>query len=146
MPASRAVILTYTMPLWSVVFARMMLGEKIDGLLRGSGLVLGAGGIAVLARPLLGSVHGRRASDRLVLRDGRGDHLGSRHVYTKKVQIPGAPIAITAWQILIGAIVCRIGLEFFETPRLELDGLRSRWLSLSRDAAAGGFLRTLVRD
>ena len=42
MPASRAVILTYTMPLWSVVFARLMLGEKIDGL-RAVALALGAG-------------------------------------------------------------------------------------------------------
>ena len=41
MPASRAAMLIYTMPLWSVVFARLILGEAIDGL-RWSALGLGA--------------------------------------------------------------------------------------------------------
>ena len=41
-------------------------------------------------------------------------------VYTKKARIPGAPLALTAWQILIGAIVSCIGLYLFETPKLEL--------------------------
>lgn len=50
MTASRAAILTYTMPLWSVVFARLMLGEPIDGL-RWAALSLGAAGIALLSQP-----------------------------------------------------------------------------------------------
>jgi drug/metabolite transporter (DMT)-like permease len=48
--ASRAAILTYTMPLWSVLFARLALSERIDGL-RAVALLLGAGGIALLAEP-----------------------------------------------------------------------------------------------
>lgn len=119
MPASRAVILTYTMPLWSVVFARLMLGEKID-LLRGAALALGAGGIAVLARPFWAQFMAGELPLGLIYVMAAAITWAAGTIYTKKVQIPGAPIAITAWQILIGAVVCRVGLELFETPRLEL--------------------------
>ena len=50
MSASRAAILTYTMPLWSVLFAWIVLHEPIDRL-RGIALALGAAGIALLAVP-----------------------------------------------------------------------------------------------
>ncbi len=119
MPASRAVILTYTMPLWSVVFARIMLGEQIDGL-RAGALALGAAGIALLARPFWDQFMRGEVPLGLIYVMTAAITWAAGTVYTKKAKIPGAPIAITAWQILIGAIVCRIGLELFETPRLEL--------------------------
>jgi drug/metabolite transporter (DMT)-like permease len=50
--ASRAAVLTYTMPLMAVLLAWLLLGEKLSR--RGSGaLVLGAAGIALLAWPAL---------------------------------------------------------------------------------------------
>src|SRR5450830_1098899 len=50
---SRVAIITYSMPLWATLFARIALGEKLDRV-RGMGLALGAGGLAVLISPLIG--------------------------------------------------------------------------------------------
>lgn len=126
MPASRAVILTYTMPLWSVIFARFMLGEKIDGL-RGIALAMGAAGIALLARPFWDQFMRGELPIGLIYVMTAAITWAAGTIYTKKAQIPAAPIAVTAWQILIGAVVCRIGLEFFETPRLELHRPEIAW-------------------
>ena len=119
MPASRAVILTYTMPLWSVVFARIMLGEKIDGL-RAFALVLGAAGVTVLSRPFWPELLAGRIPLALFYVMAAAITWAAGTVYMKRAQIPGAPMALTAWQILIGSAVSYIGLVLFETPRLEL--------------------------
>ncbi len=119
MPASRAVIFTYTMPLWSVVFARIMLGEPIDQL-RAAALALGAAGIVVLSRPFWPAIADGEVPIALVYVMGAAITWAAGTVYIKRAQIPGAPLAITAWQILVGALVSTMGLWAFETPRLEL--------------------------
>ncbi len=119
MPASRAVILTYTMPLWSVVFARIMLGEKIDGL-RATALALGAAGISILTKPFWPALMAGQLPIGLVYVMGAAITWAAGTVYMKRAQIPGAPMALTAWQILLGSMVSYIGLALFETPRLEL--------------------------
>lgn len=119
MPASRAVILTYTMPLWSVVFARLMLGEKIDGL-RAVALALGAAGISILTRPFWPALMAGHLPVALVYVMGAAITWAAGTVYLKRAQIPGAPMALTAWQILLGAMTSYVGLALFETPRLEL--------------------------
>jgi len=48
---SRVTIVTYTMPIWSVLFARWVLGERLDGPRR-LAVALAAAGIAVLVAPL----------------------------------------------------------------------------------------------
>jgi drug/metabolite transporter (DMT)-like permease len=47
MPAGRAAILAYTMPLWATVMSWMFLGERLT-LLRAAGLALGLTGMALL--------------------------------------------------------------------------------------------------
>jgi len=49
---SRVAIITYSMPLWATLIARLALGERID-VMRGAGLLLGASGLAILIAPLL---------------------------------------------------------------------------------------------
>ncbi len=119
MPASRAVILTYTMPLWSVVFARIMLKEPIDGL-RWTALGLGFGGISLLCRPFFDQAVAGTLPIGLVYVMGAAIAWAAGTVYTKRAQIPGAPMALTAWQILMGSALATVALAFFETPRLEL--------------------------
>ena len=119
MPASRAVILVYTMPLWSVVFARLMLGEKIDAL-RGIALTLGVAGIAVLTQPFWPAIQAGQIPIGLVYVFGAATTWAAGTVYTKRAHIRGAPLALTTWQILMGAAVAYLGLWLFETPRLEL--------------------------
>ena len=119
LPASRAVILTYTMPLWSVLFARLMLGERIDKL-RATALALGAAGIVLLSQPFWPAFVAGEVPIGLVYVMAAAITWAAGTVYTKKAAIPGAPMAITAWQILIGALAAAVGLVLFETPRLEL--------------------------
>jgi drug/metabolite transporter (DMT)-like permease len=119
MPASRAAILTYTMPLWSVVFARLLLAEPIDGL-RWTALAFGAAGIGVLTQPFIAQIAAGEAPLGLLFVMGAAITWALGTVYTKRVNIPGAPLALTAWQFLLGAVLCGIGLALFETPRLEL--------------------------
>lgn len=119
MPASRAVIITYTMPLWSVLFARFMLNERIDGL-RAAALCLGVGGIALLGEPFWRQAQAGELPLGLLYVLAAAITWAAGTAYTKRARIPGEPLAITAWQILLGAIVAGIGLALFETPRLEL--------------------------
>ena len=119
MPSSRAVILTYTMPLWSVVFARLILGEAIDGL-RWGALGLGAAGILVLAQPFWLQAMAGEVPIGLVFVMGAAISWAAGTVYTKRAQIPGDPLTLTAWQIGLGAAVTTVGMLAFEAPRLEL--------------------------
>lgn len=119
MPASRAVIITYTMPLWSVIFARFLLGERIDAL-RTLALAVGATGMVMLARPFWQQAMAGEVPIGLLYVLASAITWAAGTVYTKRAAIPGAPMALTAWQILLGCVVATVGLAFFETPRLEL--------------------------
>jgi drug/metabolite transporter (DMT)-like permease len=120
MTASRAAILTYTMPLWSVVFAWIILGEPIDKL-RGAALAFGAGGIALLALPFWDVVAAGGVPVGLILVMGSAIAWAAGTVVIKAGKPEGSPLALTTWQFVIGAIVVTLGMAAFETPRLELD-------------------------
>ncbi|EJL85307.1 putative permease, DMT superfamily [Herbaspirillum sp. CF444] len=106
---SRVAIITYSMPLWATLFARIALGEKLD-CVRGMGLALGAGGLAVLISPLIGGglPHGILYALAAALTWAAGT------VYMKWAKIDAEPLAIAAWQLLIGALVALTGLLSFE--------------------------------
>lgn len=53
-PTSRAVIVTFAMPIWTVIFARWILGEKLD-CRRWLSVSLGAAGLICLGVPLIAS-------------------------------------------------------------------------------------------
>lgn len=109
---SRVAIITYSMPLWATLFARIALGEKLDRV-RGIGLTFGVAGLAVLITPLLGGgvlnlPHGILYALAAALTWAAGT------VYTKWAKINAEPLAIAAWQLLIGALVALAGLLSLE--------------------------------
>jgi drug/metabolite transporter (DMT)-like permease len=103
-PTSRAAIVTFTMPIWTVIFARFLLGEKFDRR-RCLGLALGAGGLLALGWPLLRS--GELTTGALLsLAAGICWALGT--IVSKRFPVAAPPLTIATWQILVGA-ACAIG-------------------------------------
>jgi drug/metabolite transporter (DMT)-like permease len=119
MPASRAAILTYTMPLWSVLFARIILAEPIDRL-RGISLAIGAAGLTILSIPFWKQMQGGQIPIGLFYVMGAAISWSLGTVYLKFRRVEGEPLALTTWQILTGAVVTAAGMLLFEMPRIEL--------------------------
>ena len=106
---SRVTMVTYTMPIWSVLLARFVLGERLDAWRRG-GLVLAVAGIAVLIAPL--AQQGTFAGTGWALAAALAWASGT--VYLKAARIEGDPIAIAAWQLAVGFLAVAIGAAVFE--------------------------------
>ncbi len=119
MSASRAAILTYTMPLWSVLFARLVLDEPIDRL-RGLALLLGASGIALLATPFWATITAGGIPLGLLYVLASAIAWAAGTVFLKWAKPEGSLLALTTWQFGIGAAAAGLGMALFETPRLEL--------------------------
>jgi drug/metabolite transporter (DMT)-like permease len=103
---SRAAILTYTMPIWSVVLATLILHEPI-GREKLTAVVVGAAGIGLLAIPVFES--GETLGVILPLLAALAWALGT--IVLKKWPLNGDPIATTAYQLMIGAaisIICML--------------------------------------
>ncbi len=120
MTASRAAILTYTMPLWSVLFARVVLSEPIDWL-RGLALLLGAVGIVLLAEPFWATIAAGHVPAGLAYVLAAAIAWAAGTVFLKWAAPKGDPLGLTTWQFAIGAVAAALGMALFETPRLELD-------------------------
>jgi poly(hydroxyalkanoate) depolymerase family esterase len=116
---SRAAIVTYTMPVWAVLFAWIALGERPDRR-RWTALVLGAAGLALLALPLVAA---GRFSVGLVFALGAGVSWAAGTVFLKRYPIDGAPLAVAAWQLAVGAGVAIAGMLAAEgLPRWSAPG------------------------
>ncbi len=102
---SRVAILTYSMPLWATLLACLVLRERLDRL-RAGGLLLGACGLGWLLLPLVG--HGLSRGVWLALAAAITWAAGT--VYSKWARIAAPPMAVAAWQLLIGAVVALTGL------------------------------------
>ena len=103
--AGRTTIFVYTMPIWVVLLARIVLGERLTGARIGS-LVLGIVGLAVLAWPMLRT--GEWAGPLAALAAALSWATGT--VILKRAAIDAPPIATTAWQLVAGACVSLVGL------------------------------------
>jgi Predicted permease, DMT superfamily len=109
-PTSRAAIITFTMPIWTVLFARILLKEPLDGRRR-LGLALGIAGLVALGWPII------RAGDISVgllyaLLAGICWALGT--IVSKRFPIDAPPLAVAAWQLLTGAVCAAAGMLAFE--------------------------------
>lgn len=102
---SRAAILTFTMPFWATLFARLWLGERLDRT-RGLALAVGGIGLVLLALPLLTSP-GNGAALLWPLAAAIGWAAGT--VFTKGAVIEGDRLAATGWQLTIGGTVASVG-------------------------------------
>ncbi|MEM4989206.1 DMT family transporter [Collimonas sp. H4R21] len=106
---SRVAIITYSMPLWATLMACVVLRERLDAM-RCAGLALGAAGLAVLIAPL--AAGGLPSGIQYALAAALTWAAGT--VYMKWARIAAPPLAIAAWQLLIGALAALAGLLWFE--------------------------------
>jgi drug/metabolite transporter (DMT)-like permease len=119
MPTSRAAIVTFTMPVWSSLLAWAWLGDRIDHI-RGLSLIVGSTGLAVLSMPFWSTLQGGAVPFGLIFALGAAISWAVGTVYIKFRPIAGDPIAVTAWQIGVGATVCASGMAMLESPRIDL--------------------------
>lgn len=112
MPAGRASIIAFTMPLWAAIFSSMLLGERI-GPGKIVGLCLGLTGLAVLIGP-----------DLLVLGEtpigpafmvGAAVSWGLGTVLFKRGQWTTSVVALAAWQLLLSAVPVTLGAIALES-------------------------------
>jgi drug/metabolite transporter (DMT)-like permease len=118
MPTSRAAILTFTMPLWTTLFAYFALGERIDRL-RTLSLSVGAVGLAILSLPFVDVIRAGGIPFGLIYVLTAAISWAAGTVYLKAYPIAGPPLAVTTWQVVVGAVVCCLGLALFETPQID---------------------------
>jgi drug/metabolite transporter (DMT)-like permease len=109
-PTSRAAIVTYTMPIWTTLFARIFLGERFDRK-RVTGVALGGIGLMALGWPL---VSRGQLSIGLIFALLGGISWAAGTVVMKRWPIAASPLAIAAWQLLIGSACCAVGMLIFE--------------------------------
>lgn len=119
MPTSRAAILTFTMPFWGALLGWLALGERIDRL-RALSLLLGAAGLGLLAVPFWPELAAGGVPYGLVYVLGAAITWAAGTVYMKLHPVRAEPLAITTWQIAIGALVCAAGAAMLETPRFDV--------------------------
>lgn len=106
MPAGRAVILAYTMPLWTQILARLLLGEPFTrrGLL---GLALGMGGMTLLVANELAVLRAAPLGALLVLGAAVSWSLGT--VLMKRYPANMATTVFTGWQMVLGGLPVVVG-------------------------------------
>ena len=108
---SRAAVLTFTMPMMSAVLSWLVVGERLDRR-KIAALLSGLAGIAVLALPVLESAlaaHDASAYKGLAFPLVAAFGWSAGTVYLKRWPVAGDRIAMTAWQLLIGAGCGAIG-------------------------------------
>lgn len=117
-PTSRAVIVTFTMPIWTVIFAWALLGERLDRR-RWIGLGFGVAGLVALGWPLM-SAGSFSVGLLLALLAGMGWALGT--IVMKRFPVATPPMTLTAWQLAGGSLVAATGMAVFE-PQVLATGI-----------------------
>lgn len=125
-PTSRAVIVTYTLPIWTVIFARLFLGERLDRR-RWIGLGFGVAGLTALGWPLV-VAGGFSLGLWLALLAGMSFALGT--IVMKRFPVATPPMSLAAWQLAAGSLAAAVGMAVFEPQVLE-DGIA--WGALRTD-------------
>lgn len=101
MPSGRAALLGYTMPLWSVGFAILLLGERLTRR-RLVGLGFGLAGVVALMGSYRGQLSAAPVGVLLMLAAAMSWGLGV--VLLKKYVLKMPTLMLTGWMMLIGAI------------------------------------------
>jgi drug/metabolite transporter (DMT)-like permease len=119
MPASRAAILTFTMPFWATLFSWIILNDRVDRL-RAIALSIGACGILILCSSFWPQIAQGFLPVGLVYVMAAAICWAAGTVYLKVYRIEAAPLALATWQVTVAAIAVTMGMIVFETPRLDL--------------------------
>jgi drug/metabolite transporter (DMT)-like permease len=128
------------MPVWAIIFARLVLGEPLDQR-RLLGLAFGIAGLLALAWPLL--LRGELSLG-LLLALAAAFCWAAGTVLLKRFPSEAAPLAFATWQLLIGAACVMVGMLLFEgLPTIRaLD--RSTLIAFSYHAFLGQALATAL--
>ena len=111
---SRAIIIAYSMPIWTTLLSVLLLGERLN-VIRGLAFVLCVAGLAILVWPLFAG--GLPPSVFYAL--GCALSWAIATVYLKWVKVTVPPLANAAWQLLFGFFFIAAGTFVFEGyPRL----------------------------
>jgi drug/metabolite transporter (DMT)-like permease len=127
MPSGRAVIITYTMPLWAVVFGAVFAGEPITAR-RALGVALGMVGMLLLVSGELQGMQRAPVGVFYLLAAAVSWAIATVMMRYWPVALPGA--ALTGWQIVIGGVpICILTLLVDHGPWLPTGA--STWLALA---------------
>ena len=138
--AGRGVIIAYTMPLWTVIFARVLVGERITAP-RLAALGLGLGGMAALIAPEAGKLWRAPAGTLLMLGAAGAWGLGTVLTKAQRWTIPTS--ALTGWQVVLGAVPIALG-TLLRSASAGDGGTVSRLASISPAALLGTAYATFV--
>lgn len=105
-PSGQAAILGFTMPLWTVLFAWMLYGERPPKRVLVA-VALAATGVGLLIVAARGAYADAPAGFLLGLFAGAGWALGT--VILKRAAVPVPAIVLTGWQLLIATVPLAIG-------------------------------------
>lgn len=106
---SRAIVIAYSMPIWSALLAYFVLGEKLTAV-KLVALALCAAGLAILIWPLARSGFPLGAFIAL----GCAWCWAAGTVYLKKANIRAPTLTSAAWQLLFGWVVLASGALIFD--------------------------------
>jgi drug/metabolite transporter (DMT)-like permease len=123
---SRAAIVTYTMPIWATILARVVLGEAFDRR-RILGIVLAVAGLTALGLPL---ARAGQMQIGLLYALGGGISWAAGTVVTKRYPVAAPPLTIATWQLLIGAGFAAIGMLAFEGAPVPKPLAAETWAAL----------------
>ena len=104
--AGRGAIIAYTMPLWTVLFGRLLLGEQFTAS-RLTALGLGLAGMAVLLAPDIGAIWTAPAGALLIVAAAMSWAIGT--VLTKARRWPVPTGVLTGWQLVLGSVPIVVG-------------------------------------
>jgi len=138
--AGRAAIIAYTMPLWTVVFGRVLVGERITRA-RLMALGLGLGGMAALVAPEAGALWAAPAGTLLMLGAAASWAIGTVLTKANRWTIPTA--VLTGWQVVLGAVPIALGTALRLAGPGDA-GSPTRMAALSAAALLGTAYATLV--
>jgi drug/metabolite transporter (DMT)-like permease len=111
MPAGRAIILAYTMPLWAILLSAVVLGESIDRR-RLIGLCLGLAGMAMLLGNEMLSIGRSPLGALLIVMAALSWAAGT--VFTKGFAWQLSLTAMVGWQLFFGALPMLAGAALFD--------------------------------
>jgi drug/metabolite transporter (DMT)-like permease len=106
---SRAIVIAYSMPIWSVLLAHFVLREKLNAV-KLAALALCATGLTILIWPLARIGFPFSALFALVC----AWTWAAGTVYLKWAKIRAATLAVAAWQLLFGWLFLAVGMLIFD--------------------------------
>jgi len=106
---SRVIMITYSMPIWTVIMSRLVLGEQLNRI-RVLALLLCVAGLTILVWPLFAGGFPRSVFYAL----GCAFSWAFATVYMKWVKATVPPLANAAWQLLFGLMFIAAGTVLAE--------------------------------